>query len=133
MRKGLPLTDDSPAERAEDLPEARLHRIDRQPPGALVSSVQLLALRKSSHRKLAAKTPGRHAQPAEVLERISNMHQLPIEHCDQTVAVDQEIAEPKVPVHQRKRPLRRDALLEPAKHHLEGGHGLTEAAVERLG
>src|SRR5262245_18920291 len=124
MSKGLPLTDDPPPERAEDLPETRLHRIDRHAGGPLVSPEQLLALREATHRKLAAKAPGRHAQPAEVFERITEMHELPIEHCDQTVAIDEQIPEAKITVHERERALRRHALLEPTKDHLERGHRL---------
>src|SRR5690606_38665997 len=94
-----PLADDAPAQGAEDFPEAHppaVHRLARR---RLVGLEQFLAPAEATHGLVdPTKAPGVEAHPAEVLERIAEMCRLPVEHGEQAIRIDDEIAVAEIPV-----------------------------------
>ncbi len=63
--------------------------------------------RQQSRREVGAGAPERRRAPGEVLERIAEVHHLPVEHAGQVrgavaVRLDQEVAEAVVAVHERR-------------------------------
>src|SRR5436190_2065170 len=96
MRTGLVTlrlhpADDRPLPVAKQLPPSqRFHRvtparrigIKARPSLQFVETQQLLARAQSSRReRIVAETPGAHAEPAEIFERVADMAKLPVEHC----------------------------------------------------
>ena len=47
--------------------------------------------------------PGPDAEPGEVLVRLAEMHQFPVEHGRQTGFVHDQVSHPEIPVHQSRR------------------------------
>src|SRR5580692_9995991 len=112
--------DYAPAQIAEDLPEARSFRIDCGAAGFFVRAKEILASAESSDRFLiVAETPGPHAHPSDVLHRIAEMRQLPIEDRSHAFGTENDIADSVVAVHQRLSRGPGDALQEPSKSQLE--------------
>src|ERR1700722_14246279 len=104
----------APAQIAEDLPEARRFGIDGGAARIFVSAKKIFASAEPSDRFLiVAETPGTHAHPAEVLHRIAEMRQLPIEDRSHAFRTENDIADSVVAVYQRLPRSPRDALQEP--------------------
>src|SRR5262245_31113950 len=79
---------DAPAQVAEHLPPARDRGIDRIPAGALVGREEALALAEPAHGQRRAEPPRAHAEPADVLHRIADVGQLPVDHGAQALGAD---------------------------------------------
>src|SRR5262245_29142433 len=77
--------EDSPAEIPEELPEAQRVRVDRVPGGALVGLEQLVAPPDTAAGELVvSEAPRADAQPAQILDRIADVRELPVEHGAET-------------------------------------------------
>ena len=98
----------------------------------LVGGEQLLAGARAAGRERRSEPPGPHAVPAEVLHRVAEVGELPVEDAAQAVAVDQEVAEAEVAVDDGVRGARRPVGLEPAERELEGRERRAERAGQRL-
>lgn len=99
----------------------------------------MIACEQVIHRSKSAdrigdftKAPGRGADPAEVLGRIAEMGDFPIQRCAYAVWTDHQIAISKVAMHQDDGPLFRDAVFEQAQGQFEGWARIVEAAVDLL-
>ena len=75
--------------------------------------------------------PRGRAQPPDVLRRVADVRQLPVEHATQPVAPDQEVAHPVVTVHDRAGAARRPVGGQPAHAELEGRAHLAQRVEER--
>src|SRR4029079_824466 len=78
-----------------------------------------------------AEAPRLHAQPPEVFDRVAEMREFPVEHRNDAVGTDDEVAEAVVAVPELRRAARRGRVrLEPSQPELECGMRLAEQ-VER--
>src|SRR3984957_3414680 len=119
----------APAQIAEDFPEARRLRIDCGAASIFVSSEEILASAQSSDRFLIiAETPGAHAHPTDVLHRIAEMRQLPIEDRSHAFGTKNDIADSVVAVYERLPRSSWNALQEPPEGQLERGMGFEREA-----
>src|SRR5579883_2822293 len=77
----LPLheTHDRPFDRAERLPEAHMGGIDGNSGGALISREEIGPRADAADRVLAAEAPGLDAQPAQILQRVAQCGNFPID------------------------------------------------------
>src|ERR1700688_2423338 len=115
MRTSLADGDYAPAQIAEDLPEARRFRIDIGAAGFFVSAEEILAGAEAADRLLiVAETPGAHAHPSDVLHRIAEMRQFPIENRAHAFGAKNYIADSVIAVHQRFSRSLRNPLQEPS-------------------
>ena len=85
----------------------------------------------AGHREIAAEAPGPHARPAQVLHRVAEVGQFPVDDGMQAVGTDQHVAEPEVAVHHGLARAGGTVLLQPAEGELEGGDRVAEP-VEHL-
>lgn len=69
-----------PTQRAEDLPPVQILRVGTPPGDTLVSVEQVVTCTDPGHRRVTTETPGAHAQPPQILDRISDMCEFPIEN-----------------------------------------------------
>ena len=75
--------------------------VDRRAAGRLVAGPQVLALAEAADRLVDhAEAPGGGADPAQVLHRIADVGDLPVEHGAHAVRADDQVAVAKVAVHQ---------------------------------
>src|ERR1700675_4970953 len=82
----------APAERAHDFPEFHAIRIGMTA-GCLISRKQILARTETADRFInLAKAPGIDADPAEILHRVAEMRELPVQHRAPAVGADDQIA-----------------------------------------
>src|SRR5213080_5206447 len=72
-----------------------------------------------------------HAEPAEVLHRVADVHHLPVDHRAQPLGAEDDVAHPVIPVYQRPAVGRREASREPAERELEGGVRLGGEGTEQ--
>src|SRR5277367_812554 len=81
---------------------------------------KMLARRDASGRKvISAEAPGPNAKPSEVLVRVPQVRQLPVEDAPQSVVADHKVADAKVAMHQRDSLQRRRVQPKPAQTELE--------------
>ena len=99
MGRRLHDADDAPLQRAERLPPSHDVGIDFRPRRRRVGVEQVLVLTEPTHRLRRAEPPRPYAQPAEVLQRVADVRDLPVEHGPQAVRTDDEVAEAEVAVH----------------------------------
>src|SRR5437764_285269 len=69
--------------------------------GPFVGREQVLALAKAADGPVDAEAPRLDAEPTQVLHRVADVSQLPIEDSAQTVGPDDQIAVAEVAVHDR--------------------------------
>src|SRR5581483_7784845 len=93
---GLAGADHRPLEIAEGLPVANPLRVERLTARSLVCRQKLVEGPDARDRPVVvAESPRADAEPAEVLGRIAEMRQLPVDHRREAVLVDDEVAEPE--------------------------------------
>ena len=95
---GLHHADHPPLQGAEHLPPVQLGGVDRAAARRLVGGEQLLAAAEPAGRVGRAEAPRPHAEPAEVLDRVAEVGELPVEHRPQPVRADDEVAGAEVAV-----------------------------------
>ena len=129
VRERLHLADDAPLQRPEDLPEVEVRRV-HGPPGCVgVHREQLFGGAEAARAPVdVAEPPRLHAEPPEILDRVAEMRELPVEDGAQALGPDDEVAGAEVAVHEGGRSRRqvRGALGEPAQPELEGRVRLAE-------
>ena len=111
--------DQPPAKVAEDLPPPDDVRVERPAAHLLVCRGQIVEGAHAGDPPGSAEAPGAHAEPADVLQGVSDVDQLPVEQRDQTVGVDQHVAEAQVSVHHGATRRFRPMPLEPPQRQLE--------------
>ena len=89
----------APLEGAERLPPAQGVEVDRPAAGRLVGRRQLLPGGDPAGRQRRAEPPGPHAEPPEVLHRVAEVGELPVEDRPQPVGTDEQVPEAEVAVH----------------------------------
>src|ERR1019366_8522542 len=90
-----------PAHGAEHLPEQRVVAFHRRAAGRLIAGPEILALAEAADRLVDhAEAPGIGADPAQVLHRVADMGDLPVEHGADAVGADHQIAVPEIAMHQ---------------------------------
>src|SRR5262249_52770116 len=121
-----------PLQVAEHFPEMDAGTVDRRAAALLVGAEELLALADATNRLVvAAKAPGAHAHPAQVLGSVADVRELPIENRAQPLAADDDVAVPVAAVHQYARRSRRQVAAQPAEGELKCGVRLgCDAAVD---
>ena len=81
MREGLGDADHAPLQRAERDPVAQRVFVDRAPARGLVRVEQLGDVAEAADELVDhAEPPRLHAQPSEILDRIAEVRELPVEH-----------------------------------------------------
>ena len=98
-----------------------------------VRGEQLVVGPDAGHRQRRPEAPGLHAEPAQVLHRVAHVGQLPVDDRRQARLVDDQVAEPEVPVHDGRPDRRRPVGLQPAEPQLEGGMGLADGVEDLAG
>ena len=128
---GLHHADHAPAQRPGELPAAQLLGRDAYARVARVRVQQLLARAEPRRGQVGPReAPGGHAHPAEILDRVAEVRQLPVEHARDALAVDHQVAHPEVPVNER--PARRRPVgAQRAEGELEHRMRLAEVVVHR--
>lgn len=127
----LQRADHPPAQRAQDLPPVRRLTIDGGAAGSLVGIVEDVAFGQPGHREAVPEAPGPHAEPSEVLERVSEVGEFPVEHGDQSRVIDEEVAEAEVAVDDPGSHRWRAVLGQPVQGELERGARHVESIEER--
>src|SRR5579885_724757 len=88
-----------PFDASERFPEADVSGIDRLSSRLFVGFEQFLAPAEASDREFAAEAPRLHAQPSEILHRITDLPYFPIEdEADSVVLSDDHVADAEVAV-----------------------------------
>src|SRR5438132_12351715 len=83
---------DAPAQRTHHFPEHHSDRIDLAA-GFLIAREQFLAGAETADRLVdLAEAPGVDADPAEILHRIAEMRELPVQHRADAIGADDEVA-----------------------------------------
>src|SRR5262249_41639833 len=75
---------------------------------------------------LLPEAPGADARPGEVLGRITDVREFPVEHADESVRSDHQIAESKIAVKENHPRTRRNMTSQPANREFENGMRLGE-------
>src|SRR5258707_10101112 len=102
MGAGLADSNYSPTEIAEDFPEPSRFGIDGSSARFLVRAEEILTRGKSADRfPIIAEPPCPHAHPSDVLHRIAEMGEFPIQNRAHAFGSENHIADPIVAVHQR--------------------------------
>src|ERR1700691_4294430 len=122
MSAGLTDRDYAPAQIAEDLPKACRFGIDGDPAGPFVCAEEILASPEPADRLLiVAESPGAHAHPSDVLHRIAEMGQFPIEYRAHAFGTENDVADSVVAVDQRFSRSLWNPLQEPSEGQFERG------------
>src|SRR4029453_18415085 len=116
--------DDAPLEVAEHLPPACPFGADRVAAGALVGGEETLAVAQAARRGCGTEAPRADAEPADVLHRVADVGELPVDYGAQPVGTDDDVADAVVAVHDRAPGRARDAGAEPAEREFERGVGM---------
>src|SRR5947208_15325858 len=112
--------DDRPLAVPEHLPPAHRRRVDGRAAGARVGGEELLALAEAADRlRVRAEAPRAHAEPAQILHRIADVGELPVEHGAQALGTEDDVADAEVAVHQGLGAWRGRRGREPAERQLE--------------
>ena len=102
VRERLHLADHAPLQRAEHLPEVQVRGVDGVTGRVGVDRQQLLGRAESTGAPVhVAEPPRLHAEPAEVLDRVAEVREFPVEHRAQPLRSDDEVAGAEVAVHER--------------------------------
>ena len=113
---------DGPPEGTEHFPELDVRGVHGAAAGVLVALEQVLVAAEAAHWPVATKAPGVGAEPAQVAHGVADVRQFPIQHRDDAVAVDHQVAVAEVAMHQARRNRRRRVFQEPAGRVVD--HGL---------
>ena len=105
--------------------------VDLSAAGALVGREQLVDGAEPTDLVRRAEAPCLHAQPGQVLHRVTDVDQLPVDDRGEAVVVDDDVPHAQVAVHQRRRRARRTVGLEPRVGLLEGRAAIGHHAVRR--
>ena len=98
---GLASADHRPLDVSHRLPPAQPLGIGPSAAGRLVGGQERLRLPQPGDREIVvAEAPGAQREPGQVLGRIAGVAELPVDHRREPVLVDDQIAEPEVPVHE---------------------------------
>ncbi len=81
----------------------------------LVGGHQVVARGDAASGERRSEPPGPHAEPTQVLQRVAEVGQLPVEDGPQALGVDEEVAEAEVTVDDRAPGLLRPVGLQPAR------------------
>jgi len=133
MRERLADADHPPFQRAERDPEPQRVLVDRLPAPGPVGTQQIVDVAESADELAGdAETPRLHAQPAEILDGIAEMGELPIEHRAYAFRPDDEVAVAEVAVDELGMCRGgRQPCGQRAQSQLERGVGLTECVEQR--
>ena len=77
-------------------------------------------------RLVPAEPPRADERPREVLRRVGDVGELPVEHRHEPVLVDHQVADPEVAVVDDPRPLEREPLPAPDEPELDRGMRLVD-------
>ena len=113
MHGGLAHAPDAPLERLRDKPPMQRVAIDGAAAGAFVRGDELVDRSHAADLERRTESPRLDAQPPEVFEGIADVYELPVDRGRQSVVVDDQIAEPQVAVHDRRRRTDRPVRVEP--------------------
>src|SRR5215467_2652953 len=121
----------APAQAAENLPVMHTCRIDGLAAGGLVGFEQLFARAEPANRAIEfAEAPWRRRDPGEILRRVADMSDLPVEHGTHAFAAEDDVAVAKVAMHETiLGKLGGRVLLQPAKCDVEHRSGNAKAVV----
>ena len=125
----LHLADHAPFQGAEHLPEGEVLGRDDPAAGCRVGGEQLLGRPESSGALLdVAEAPRLHAEPAEILDRVAEVRELPVEHGAHALRADDEVAVAEIAVHEGEVGVGQvhRAFGEPPQAQLERGVWLAE-------
>src|SRR5205823_2219796 len=86
---------------SQDLPPPHRVGIDRHAALLLVGAEEVSVVAESSDRSLDAEAPRLDAQPAEILHRVAEMGELPVEDGADAVGADDEVAVAEITVDDR--------------------------------
>src|SRR5579885_1786395 len=92
---------DRPFDVAERFPEPHVRGIDRVAACLLICGEEIIARAETADRPRAAEAPGPDTEPSQVLHRIANLSQFPIEHAADALLADDKIAGAKIAVQHR--------------------------------
>src|SRR5207237_4043989 len=120
-----------PLQGAEALPPADDVWVHGAPRGPLVGTEEAVTLAEAADGMVDAEAPGFDAQPSQVLHRITDVGELPVEHGAQAVGPDDQVAVAEVAMDDGRSGGRRPSLFEPAQRQLERGVRLAEAVEHR--
>src|SRR6266852_459114 len=121
MSSGLADSNYSPAQIAEDFPEPRRFGIDGDSTRFLVGAKEILARGKAADRFLiVAESPRPHAHPSDVLHRIAQMSEFPIQNRAHALGSENHVADPVVAMNQRFSRSFWNSAEEPSESQLEG-------------
>src|SRR5436309_6319395 len=126
VRGGLHDAHDPPLEGPERLPPAERVAIDRSSARCLVRLDQLLVATEAADRPVHAESPRTRAQPPQVLHRVTQVGELPVEHRPNAFRPDDEVAVAKVTVDDRHPAGPWAVGRQPAERQLERRVGLAE-------
>ncbi len=115
---------------AQCLPPAQASASTVPASGTFVGAHQLLDRAESTDRQRRAESPRLDAQPAEVLEGVAPVGELPVEDGPDALGADDEVAVAEVPVHHRLGRTRRTGLGQPPQSELEGGMRLAQSVEQ---
>jgi len=101
--------------------------IDGGPARPFVGADELIDRAEAADGERRAEAPGLHAQPAEILQRIPEMGELPVEHGADAVGTDDQVAVTEVAVDDALGRTRRPVVAEPTESQLEGRMGLAQS------
>ena len=110
----------------EHLPPAGRVGVDRTPARRLVGREQVVPLAEAADGAGSAEAPRPDTQPAEVLHRVTEVRQLPVEDRPKAFGADDEVPVAEVAVDDGPARRGRAALLQPAEGQLEGRVRLAE-------
>src|SRR3954464_6356263 len=83
---------DAPAQRTHHFPEFHAGRVGLAA-GGFIAGEQILARTKTADRLVnLAEPPGVDADPAQILYRVAEMRELPVQHGADAVGADDEVA-----------------------------------------
>src|SRR5439155_27307022 len=110
---------DRPLHVPEDLPHVQL--LERDLPArelAVALEIRLDLADPAEASPVDAESPGAHERPRDVLGRIADVRELPVEDADETVGVHGEVAEPEVAVQDDVLAVAREPLPHPEEAEL---------------
>src|SRR5262249_28278886 len=120
-------TDHRPLDVAEGLPVADAIGVDRPAAGGLIGASEVLERADPSHGAIVVpEAPGADAEPADVLRRVSQVRELPVDHRGEPILVDDEVAEAEVPMDEPGLGGLGRSGPQPAQPQLDGRQGLAD-------
>ena len=133
MPLGLEAADDAPPQRGQCEPPPKRLAVDGCTRGGFIGRQEALDTAQAARPEMfgRAEAPGPDTEPCQVLVRLADVHEFPIQHGSQTGFVDDQVSHPEIPVHQACLRRRGPVRVQPAKRPLECGRGVAHV-VEPL-